>query len=191
MARKKLFYPASEIEGPYYAGPGELVDLDGNEYIGLYVKATDQILSGKQIDSKSKLLRPGIAKFKTPNTTRYFQITRREYTNTLLPVYHYPEPTPEQYDRQSLTRYFVQKINEPETSITEIDEQQYNDWNIDNKVGIDGNLYRRIKFDWTISGPDIIKNNRRVLAYHETLMPGIKLYLSNITEFARRADLFV
>ena len=191
MARKRLYYPKSEIEGPFYASEGELVDREGAEYIGFYVKAGGQILSGKEIDFNSKLLRVGSAKFREPNATRYFQITRKEFTNHTVPVYFYPEPTLEDYKRRSFTRYFIQKINEPAESILEINEKQYNDWNTVNKVGIDGNLHRRIKFDWTIAGPDVVANNRKVLAYHENIMPGIKRYLSNITEFARRADLIV
>jgi len=186
LLRKKLFYPKSEIEGPFVASPGDLIDAEGNEYTGLYVKAGGQILSGNEITSNSKVLRSGTVKFKTPNTTRYFQITELSFDNHILPEYFYPEPTEAQYKRQSLTRYFVQKINEPATTITEIDKSQYNKWNQNNSVGIDGNLYRRIQLDWTIAGPDTITNNRRVLAFYENEMPGISRYLSDLNEFNKQ-----
>ena len=122
----------------------------------------------------------------TNNNSLYYRITEARFNHHYLPPYHYPSPTPEQYDVGFFKRFFVQKVNNI-SDITEIPADEYDRINATNKPGIDQGIYRRISLKWTIDGPlsDVQAANARVIAHEELnkTMLGLNEYLSDLDEF--------
>lgn len=76
-------------------------------------------------------------------------------------------PSEEDYNDESITRYFVKKIND--FRIIEVDRPQYNNLNDD--------IYQKVSLLWYISGPkrSIIKNGvEQVKGVYEKNMNSIK-----------------
>jgi len=85
---------------------------------------------------------------------------------TLLPQQYYPNPTEDDYNLGSFTRYFAQKRNE--LIYLEINEDTYKNLNKrDPKWAYD--LYRSFKIQWTLVGDqkEVYNTNRNIVLIEE------------------------
>jgi hypothetical protein len=185
--RRQIYYAANTVENPKLAKEGELLIADTlKPYIGIYCIANGTLLTGATPSPSSKVLTPVIDKHTTVNGSKYYELTRREHSGHTAPKVHIPDPDTEDYDKGQFVRFFIQKINEPEVLI-EIDEDQYKEWNVDNKTGPDGHLYNKFDIQWMISGNEAVYVNRKNIKFAENNYPGLENYLSDPAQFVRNS----
>ena len=202
LKRKPIYTPKFKQElGLYTEGKEWMLADSLEEYVGLYHKYPNtSVYSGAEWSNDSKLLIPyanqtqptsllspngePISDLESNNNSIYFRLTGTRFNQYYTPPFYYPQPTEEMYAIGYMSRFFVQKINEPE-QITEVNPAEFDRANNKNKAGIDENLYNKLKIDWTIDGPldEVRKTNLRVLKYNENNFPGITSYLSDLDEF--------
>lgn len=192
--RQKAYYTADETIYNLYTTGQEWMTEDMVEYKGLY----HQYITGETYtestwrpDKSVKLI-----KFELPNPKINTYKNIKTVSTKYNPIRsYYPTVTQTDIANKYIQRYFIKKINE--SAITEIDEQQFNDWT--NKK-IDPNLYTAIKLIWYISGPlntETIQgivvpsvntlNSQRVISA-ERNMPGISKKLNNLLELYSDSD---
>lgn len=153
--RQKIYYSKTDINKNLYTPGREWMTEDYTEYIGLYHKyITGEVYTEPDWNpSKSKKL----IKFAQLNSNiiEYKNINDIN-TKFKQPVKYHIVISDDDIQKKFITRYFLQKINEPQ--IIEIDLTQYDQW----KSGrIDRNLYIGSTVNWKITGPvnTIINNN--------------------------------
>tara|TARA_Y100000310_G_scaffold318519_1_gene372730 strand:- start:392 stop:952 length:561 start_codon:yes stop_codon:yes gene_type:complete len=186
MARKQLYYTKDSIKPPQIAREGEFVFQDTLEpYIGIYVDANGQLLTGPTPSETSKIIIPVGSKLKETSSTRYFELTGLEFNNHISPVIFSPRPGKEDYKTGQFQRYFVQKKNEPNI-IYEISSDQFKTVNKDNKEGIDGNLYDKFEIQWMLKGADPEKINQKNIDFADMKYTGIAKYLSTTSQFVSK-----
>lgn len=164
------------------------------EYIGLYhIYPNGAVYTGGMPTSISQPLtryfRTNINNnFETINTVPennlvYASLTGKRFYNYVTPNTYYPVPTDQERSNGTMRRYFAQKINE--SVILEISNQAFQLKNDYNSKGIDKILYNVIDIDWTITGPidEVRKANQRIILKEESNMPGLRNFLTNLTEF--------
>ena len=120
------------------------------------------------------------------NNSLYFKLTEKRFNNYYKPPYYYPEPTKKDYEKGSMERYFVQKIND-RSDVTEVNKDEFERKNTDNKPGMDEELYKFLKLQWTIDGPieDVRAANKRVIAHAElnNKFYNLSVYLTDHDEY--------
>ena len=188
--------------GLYTEGKEWMIEETSEEYIGLYhTYPNGSVYTGPEWSNKSQLLiayatqtQPSAliaedgnisdADAESKNNSIYFKLTGTRFNQYYSPPFYYPEPTEEMYNVGYMSRFFVQKINEP-GQITEVNPEEFDRTNTKNQPGIDQNLYKKLKIEWTIEGPvkDVRIANQKVLSFNETSFPGIINYLSDLDEF--------
>jgi hypothetical protein len=187
MPRPSLYTPIEKIRIGYTDGQ-EFVTLSSREeYTGFYhVYPNGSAYSERTYDASRsvELLDVSTAYFTNANNKQYTDIKRVYYDKYIAPVYYLPNPTADEYRIGILSRYIVQKRNEPYI-IIEVSKDQTDSINIMNRRGINGNLYRFKRIEWCITGPkeEVINSNLRILIGAEETIPGISRYLSDLTEF--------
>lgn len=91
-------------------------------------------------------------------------------------------PTPNEFDYRKgyIQRFFIQKINDKNAAITEINS-------IDLKNIQSTNYYNFVKLDWKITGKeaDIKSVNKKSIKVVYEQMPRLSLYLPNLLQFAK------
>jgi hypothetical protein len=184
MARLKRYYPASEVETGFYANPGEYVLANGTEYVGLYCIAGGIKVTGTLPTRESEFLYSASIQHKNDRNITYHTITKRAFDKHVRPEYYVTVPTSQDYKNLSYTRYAAQKINET-SNIIEISKEQYNASNSRNKPGINTNLYRVIDIPWVLQGRDAAMYNDKTLQLKENVIPGIRAYFSDFSEFVK------
>ena len=208
------YIPKKMTNNNLYTAGDQFVDSGtGNTYTGSYHELFDgTVFSGKTpndpnsrkllVDYKSV---PQNTKVITSNENLRYQ--KLNPTNQELykygkdPIAFIPQPTGDDYKRGSIQRYFARKRNETPTRILEIDSNTYDD------LFTQGGEYNYAMWDvtkvfWKISGPltdtrdrsgiviaGIADTNRRLVDYINKEFRGIKQYLSNLIQFAVRANL--
>lgn len=190
MGRKQIYYAANTVGRAMLAKADEFILEETLEpYVGVYHIANETYLSGASPTDDSKILLPvtgtGGTKFTAPNPTKYFELTRLEFTNHTQPEAHFPTPSDDDYINGQFQRYFVQKINEPQR-IYEISDEDYRDVNIDNKVGINGRMWKKFEMQWMITkvrDTDAAEVNIANIAFAEKEYPGITAFLPNVVQF--------
>lgn len=184
MARIHKYYPKSEVETGFYANPGEYVLADGTPYVGVYCIAGGLKIAGNYPLPKSKFLYPAEIQHLKNTNIAYYNITKKAYDKHTAPEYYVTKPTNEDYKRTSYIRYAAQRINQPDY-IIEISKLQFETSNGRNKPGINTNLYRVIDIPWVLVGEDAPDYNNRTLLLKERVMPGIRAYFSDFSEFVK------
>lgn len=199
------YYPKSRIIENKKANPGEFTLSNGKEYTGPYYTTFD----GKSFtganpytpNSNSLIpIPPKIADLEFVNAPfeEYNQLKPSNLPATLIdPTPYTPKPTPEDYKRGKITRYFARQRNGTQFKLMEIDQTTYNNLN-DRRGGLNYSLWKVISIFWQISGPlrdqrvgnirtraGIIDTNQRVLDNAEKDFIGIKQYLTNLQQFAQ------
>jgi hypothetical protein len=176
--------PKYKITRGYTSGGEYIVKNTTEDYIGFY-----HIYPNGAIYSNNELLRSSVELVRSRSLTSatsklYYSIKKLTFDKHVLPVFHMPVITDENRNRGTVSRYFAQKINEPQL-IIEIDFKQAKAANRSNKVGINRNIWNVINIEWTISGDidQVRKANNKVLTYASRTIPGIDMYLTDLLEF--------
>ena len=157
----------------------------GQEYFGFYYTLkSGQVYMGSDYTKSPRipLHNPPKSSFDKKNKV-YYELTGDAFDRYSYPIYYYPEPTKQQYDKGVLKRTFVQKRNEPGI-IVEIDPKSDQLYNNRNKPGINAFLWDQHSINWTIAGniTEVRKNNQRVLEKANQFMAGILNYLGDLDE---------
>lgn len=159
------------------------------EYFGEYhVYPNNAIYSDPEFDPKtSRELLPFIEPLQNPQCQIYLQLSKKLFSQHTPVTNYFVTVTPEDYKNGYITRFFIQKINEP-FKIYEVNTPMFKALNTANQPGPNGRIYRRDLIQWTIVG-DIntlrAKNSLAIQALERTL-PGIGTYvLTDLTEFAK------
>ncbi len=159
------------------------------EYFGEYhVYPNNAIYSdGEYNERTSKELLPLIRPLQSPQCKRYLQLSKILFSQHTAPTNYYVTVAPEDYQVGSITRFFIQKINEPHR-IFEVNSDQFKSVNTVNQPGPNGRLYRRDRITWTITGNINIVREKNIAATRilDHTLPGIGTYiLTDPTEFSK------
>lgn len=97
---------------------------------------------------------------------------------------HIPTLTETDYKRGYVTRYFIQKANDVESTIYEVDYIGFS------KV-VDNPFYALVNLNWRIIGTDeqIKESNFKAIKLIKPKIPKIQLYLPNLLQFKQKKDL--
>jgi hypothetical protein len=199
------YYPKSRIIENKKANPGEFTLTNGKEYTGPYYTTFD----GKSFtganpytpNSNSLIATPpkdfnANPEIKSNQVVEYDELKESILPQLIDPIPFTPKPTPEDYKRGKITRYFARQRNGTQFKLMEINQTTYNNLN-DRRGGLNYSLWKVISIFWQISGPlrdqrvgnirtraGIIDTNQRVLDNAEKDFIGIKQYLTNLQQFA-------
>lgn len=117
----------------------------------------------KNIVSYSKLLRKKGMSFNSTNVAAFI-----------------PNPSEADYTMGYIERFFVQKINDKNAAITEVNQTSL--------ISIQStNYYNFVKISWKIKGSEeeIKKINKKTINNVNDIMPRLSLYLPNLLQFAK------
>jgi hypothetical protein len=117
----------------------------------------------------------------TGNKFDYLNITVKSFV---------PTPTDKDYLRGYITRYFVQKVNDPNTPIYEVSDTEFNSLR-------SSAMYNTTSLRWRIVGPKepsdyengkimdngVKKSNETSIRLASDYIVNLKLYLPNLTQF--------
>jgi hypothetical protein len=200
------YYPKSRIIENQKANPGEFSLTNGKEYTGPYYTTFDgkSYTGANPYTPYSNLLvkiesdELSNEEFIGINVDDYNQLKSSNLLTSLIdPTPYTPKPTPEDYKRGKITRYFARQRNGTQFKLMEIDQTTYNNLN-DRRGGLNYSLWKVISIFWQISGPlrdqrikniriraGVIDTNQRVLDNAEKDFIGIKQYLTDLQQFSR------
>jgi len=106
---------------------------------------------------------------------------------------HLPKPTQDDFENGYIDRYFIQKTNEKESPIFEVNYKIFG--NFSSKPEWTGVQVRwrltgasEIQFDdeGNITDLSISESNRRVIELKKQKIPSLKKYLGNLTQFSKK-----
>lgn len=209
------YVPKNMVNQNLYTNGGEFIDpTNGNYYQGYYHQYySGEIYSGKgPTDANRKRLNnaPPITKQaqnNVPNTIQNLEYQKANPSNQslykfgLTPEPYYPQPTSQDYKKGSFIRYFAKKRNQFPPVIIEIDKTTHDD--LKSQRGKYNYALWTVTFlYWKITGPiydskdkfgvlkaGIYNTNERIVNATNIEFRGIKGYLSNLIQFAPKADL--
>jgi len=198
MSRLKTFYTADEITNNLYTSGSEYMTEDNVEYVGSYHSyATGERYTNQVWNSKiSKQLFPYV-KYDTTNE-QYNQLKPNIVVRYETPLAMQPIVTKSDITNGFITRYFMQRINDPK--ILEVNQTTYQKWSSNT---IDKKMYRALSMQWTITGnlddttyrgafqPGVITKNKLEIANAITTIPDIANELTNLTQFYTDSDYVV
>jgi len=139
------YIPKNKIKTNLIAGPNELVDINGNEYIGSYYKlATGRIQSGKFPGDGKNIDLFLVGSLTTIPSTSPSSIVPTSNTTNILPLH----PTPKDYKYGSFIRYFSKKRNE--YLFREISQDEYNSLSGDKTRLFE--IYKPFYIKWLLTG---------------------------------------
>lgn len=106
----------------------------------------------------------------------------KNLNNTTPPLVesYVPTPTDDDYTIGYINRSFIQKTNDINSHILEI--------NTDNTIEATDNFYYTyVTLKWRLTGTpqDIMDSNSKTIQYASTTIPNIAYYLSNTLQFAK------
>ena len=145
--RKKIYYSNSEITENLYTPGQQWMTEDSVEYIGLYHSySTGEVYTEEKWkpNQSKKLLKfePQIT-----NNILYRNNKPRLKTKFISPVPYFISITTADIQNKFVTRYFLQKTNQPQ--VIEIDKRQFDFWT-ENKI--DQAIYNGVAIKWKITG---------------------------------------
>lgn len=186
MSKKRPYYALHQILTGQYTRGLEFYTVDGIEYKGPYHKLPNgQFFTGfVPHESSIELFHLDT---KIASSTDYRKLTKIETGKYVDPVYVLPSPTDNMYNEGFFYRYFVQQRNNPNSTIIEIDKEQFDSCNRTNGPGINENIWKKFRIQWIIRGDGITVSdlNRNILYTANNSFPGIIKYLTNLIEFLR------
>jgi len=99
---------------------------------------------------------------------------------------HIPTPTDLDYERGYIVRYFIQKANDTQSRITEVDYIGYSKF-------VENAFYSTLSLDWKIKGTDeqIRECNFKSIKTGIDRIPLIQSYLPNLEQFKKKKDLVI
>jgi hypothetical protein len=97
-----------------------------------------------------------------------------------------PTPTDLDYQRGYIVRYFIQKANDTQSRITEVDYIGYSKF-------VENVFYSTVSLDWKIKGTDeeIKECNFKSIKTGIDKIPLIQSYLPNLVQFRKKKDLVI
>ena len=96
------------------------------------------------------------------------------------PISHFPKPTNGDYYNGYIERYFIQKVNDINAPIFEID--------VNNSSGEEfKDYYAIVSIQWRLTGipQEIMESNSRSVREATTTIPNLSHYLANLLQFAK------
>jgi hypothetical protein len=92
----------------------------------------------------------------------------------------FPEPSDNDYTIGYIFRNFVQKVNDSNSSIFEIDDKRINDLST-------SDFYSVVTIRWRLTGTpqEIMDSNKNSIKLVSDNMKNLKLYLPNLLQFAK------
>ena len=99
---------------------------------------------------------------------------------------HIPQPNEMDYKRGYITRYFIQKANDTESPVYELDYLGYRKF-------FEHPFTTAISLDWKIKGTDeeIKDANLKSIKLHYKKIPKLMIYLPNLLQFKEKKDLVI
>lgn len=209
------YVPKNMVNQNLYTNGGEFIDPSTGKYHqGYYHQySSGEIFSGKgPTDANRKRLSsaPSVSKQSqnnVPNTKQSIEYQRIKPSNQelykfgLTPKSYYPSPTSNDYQKGSFIRYFTKSRNQSPPVILEIDKLTYDDLN-SQRGKYNYALWSVTSLYWKITGPiydskdkfgvlksGIANTNKRIIDKANEEFRGIKGYLSNLIQFAPKANL--
>lgn len=116
---------------------------------------------------------------------RYKEINKIDSTYDGVKIKtHTPIITDIDYKRGYITRYFIQKANDTESTIYEVD-------NIGFSTAVDNPFYTLVDINWRLTGTDeqIKDSNFKAIRLVTPIIPKLYLYLPNLLQFKQKKDL--
>jgi len=208
------FLPDRLVNSGLYTAAAEYLDaVTGKPYAGSYHELfTGAAYTGKDQYSPNKRLliknpsknqqQTNVLRSREANEyARLNPVNQELYKFGTDPEPFTPNPTGNDYKRGKITRYFAKKRNQTPVYIIETTQSVFND--LTNKSGrYNYALWEPIQLFWKITGPirdsrdefgviqaGIYNTNERIVNQAQQQMRGIKGYLSDLLEFAVKADL--
>jgi hypothetical protein len=209
------YVPKNMVNQNLYTNGGEFIDPStGKYYQGYYHQYfSGEIFSGKgPTDANRKGLSsaPPVSKQSqnnVPNTKQSIDYQRAKPTDQeiykfgLTPEPYYPVPTSQDYKKGAFVRYFAKKRNQSPPTIIEIDKVTHDDLRLQ-RGKYNYALWTVTSLYWKITGPirdskdkfgvlkaGIYNTNERIVNASNEQFRGIKGYLSDLIQFAPKADL--
>ena len=195
------YYPKNRVITNQTAIPGQFTDKNGNEYVGdFFVTYEGDIIAGtdplntnnKRLVKVNKIEIPALQRtIQNVNNTKYREINPNISDLPLLdPILFTPNPTPADYQRGFITRYFAKQRDRRIFKILEIDKDTYQDL-VGRKGIFNYSLWKPISLFWRISGPlnptqnepGVIETNKRIVEQKDRIFIGISNYLTNFQEY--------
>jgi len=188
MPVQKPYYGLHQVIAGKYTPGNEYVLENGDEYVGAFhVLPNGQVFTDTRPRPNSQELfvkRNDLSE----SVKLYNRVMKLKVPQYDSPVAIQPMLTSEDYERGEIQRFFVQKRNNPLTTIVEIDSVQYNAINKTNSPGLNGVIWNKALLYWKISlmpPDDAATLNRRELERSERSFPGIITFVPNALEFYR------
>lgn len=178
-----IYYNENQITSGYTKGT-ELVDSNGEEYVGAYHRfPNDTFWKGyRPVDNKQQLFRKPEFLPDNEMIRLYKKTVPSKLTNYIEPVPYRPILTNEDYSNGSFERYFIQKTNR--STIMEIDLNQYQSINRVNRVGIDGLYWRGWFIKWDLNKATAPFNNEKAVKDASHILELLPLFINNFIEFS-------
>jgi hypothetical protein len=183
---QRPYYNLHQITTGQYSEGGEFILSSGEIYTGAYhilptgQKFTEFVPTQKSVELFELRLIPNM------DMLTYNKVMDLETNKYVVPFPIQPAPNQNDYKRGKIERFFVQKRNNPLYTILEIDSQQYNSINTQNRPGINGTLWNKLKIVWIISKipiEDAKYQNTQTLQIASRNFGGIGNYITNALEF--------
>jgi hypothetical protein len=91
-----------------------------------------------------------------------------------------PKPDDSDYDRGYITRFFIQRVNDRNGVVYEVNSKNFTKYSINS-------FYLAVALNWKISGSvDEIKTiNSKTIRYAAKNLPSVSLYLPNLLQFSK------
>lgn len=176
MARKKLYYPATDIEANLYASINMFTTEAGEPYIGQYhrYKSTGEYYSGGNWDVKTSVkLIP--TQVEIPEQVKLYKTLKNIQTKFITPKSVVTRVTPTDIKQGYIIRYILVKHNDA-ISI-EVDSEQYKLWQ---QKQIDTNMYTGYAVTWWITG-DLVTTTINGVVYESIIDKNRKTYNQLLT----------
>lgn len=120
------------------------------------------------------------------NIQRFEEISKNkgELYNDKFIYTHTPSPIESDYYRGYIERYFIQKSNDKDSKIYEVDVKGFRKF-------FDDPFYTNVALDWRIKGTDeqIKNSNKKSISLNFELMPKLAIFLPNLLQFKEKKDL--
>jgi len=170
----------------YLYTKGKQFILGFNEYVGEYHISGDQVYTGPIHTAESLLLK----KYQVNKSVIQYDILNKDSDKIhsyVVPTDEYIQPSDQQYKEGQFERYFLRKLNEPGSTIYEINMEEAG--KLGNKNGIDDGIYGLLKITWYITKnpankDEIELKNKRTILFEDKNFPGLKEQIYNYLEFS-------
>ena len=171
MARKKLYYPATDIEANLHASANMFTTETGDPYVGQYhrYKCTGEYYSSGKWDIKTSVkLIP--TQLDVLEQVKLYKTLKTIQTKFISPKPAVIRVTPADIKQGYITRHILIKHND--VLAIEVDSEQYKSWQ---QKKIDNNMYTGYAVTWWITG-ELVTTNKNGVVYESIIDKNRKIY---------------